>query len=721
MVTLVASWVFRRVLFQNWPVALVALVLLAPGIAASGENAIEVGDYQKTLLIEVPGIASEISETVRLAAGVAETLGDDGLNWDPTEDLRPLKCVSTGEQLVVGTSKSDAVYVTYTQARLRQNEPGTLIVGISQPESLNPGVYVGEVTSRLWHADEDKSPPRPVKWQVVVAVHGRRLLDTDFSRRASGRSLRVGKSAAVRFKVYTVGCDLGQGSLKLDWSDDHKQSHEVALLIHLPFKDVIDPLEVFAGDQSQHCHPQWRDSPMYVDVVEHDVPAEIVPTASLQQRRDVPRQRMYEVEFNAPDCFLPGRMQAHVTWEQSTQANSHAPLSSSSALEEVRSGIIAHPTECFVNERAQVHVRSKANLGGEFRLVVSGPQRQPFEPVVMTRRQTAEVGGVDPYYEYQGEFRPLAFGTYQLGWPQDATVLQANLEEPATLEVRIHGSGNLAERIEVFSSATPVFWPLIPNPNKGGGYVTRRTRAMSFGYSSRYLRSATVRETGLFRQTRGGQLVPHNPDLEPFISAVQGETAVSGDEPAKWMIPENGSLAFDLIVSVHPRLPADHPRHKRGVRSYVWRGLIEAEDINHRRIARICQGHFEVKVSSDWEYHSIVVVIAACFVALIGATLLVRRLTLGSHSVPTARGQTVRDVEAALQSGSEEDAIFDRSANRVSAPAADSQDEKAPEAADARALRGGPSRKLDWPQVADQPRSDPSADEEGGEFDIFNR
>lgn len=549
------------------------------------------------------------TKTIAIHAKIAEVFQDSPVLWDPSEHLAEatLVCEVTGDKLPVGTDKQSPIAIEWTRHKLRKDEPGRLTVRVTDPKSLKPGVYRGALWTIFRNDGEAMNRALKVTWDIVLEVRGRRLVNVAFQRKKASKPLRVGSPAAVVVTLNAVGCDAGQGRLKLDWWSP-VETRRRALEVDLPLKRPIDPQIHFRAQLDQGCHPQWLDCPVWTEV--RPVPRK-TPSATPQA------DELYEVLVVAPPCFLPGTMEAEVEWQQSDVAANTEPLKTTTGEEPVLPGILVHPTLAFVDEPISVLVRTERDHGPIVPLVLSGPGGQTI--MQLERRREAFPGSSDRLQEYVAKVSPEAMGSYQITWGENAA-LGEDLGEPAEFHVGLGAYSSLAGDLEVFASAPP-FWV---TDKSGWGVIL--PDVFMLWHDPRLLREAELEDLATMRRS-GDRLVLSDPDVEPNVQfwrhderawhapdAEETEAPPPKEEaaPAKetpeqvlWKLApdEERALALDMQVDLFRDAPPDDPRHRTGRYEFVQRMMIHARDTRGNLVVRTVQLPVPLLVSTDWQYY----------------------------------------------------------------------------------------------------------------------
>jgi hypothetical protein len=573
-------------------------------------------------------------QTVAINEKIAEVFQDESVVFDPTENLDQVQlvCEATGETLKIGLDKRSPVYLERSLHKLRKDEPGRIAIRVTDPQSLKPGVYRGQLSAVLRDFNQTMNASIRAIWEIEIAVHGRRLTSLAFEKAQSGK-LRVGVPASLVLRVNAVGCDLGEGFLRLDWwaGDDRQR----ALYLNLPVEKPLDPAASFGENDPQGCHPQWRDSPVWTDVEE---------VSAAEGASGGTSDRQLELRVAAPDCFLPGMMKAEVTWKQDDAAPNPAPVQQVTADTPVLPGVLAHPRLAFLNERVVVLVRADRDLGETLPLIVSQPDGKPA-PVELTRRrqQTGSQGGL---VEYVGSFYPRMMGSHQFAWPdteQRAASVEALGEPPGFLAC--FGAEQSVPQVEVFAGAPP-FWV-----TENLGWRVVRPTACRFWYSPQALRAASLESVALFRGRPGEQLARHDSQVEPLVTyAPPGEEVAEEETPAKtpqkpapkkpsapsepWMVgssPEK-ALALDLTVDLVRSEEPGHPRHTTGEYDYIQRLLIHAQDTRGEPLVRMAAIPLHVKVSTAGQYYRRIAIFVGAALALIIVAVVLWRKAAGPRT-----------------------------------------------------------------------------------------
>jgi hypothetical protein len=567
-------------------------------------------------------------QTVAINEKIAEVFQDESVVFDPTENLDQVRlvCQATGDVLKIGIDKRSPVYLERSLHKLRKDQPGRIAIRVTDPKSLKPGVYRGQLSAVLRDYNQTMNASIRALWDIEIAVHGRRLASLAFDRAQNG-NLRVGTPASLVVRLNTVGCDMGEGFLRLDWWAPN-EARQRALYLNLPLERPLDPAAAFGESDSQGCHPQWRDSAVATDV------REVGDAASAAETLD----RQYEVRVAAPDCFLPGTMKAEVQWKQAEAAPEPAPLRLATADTAVLPGMLAHPRLAFLHERVVLLVRTDGDLGEKLPLIVSQPDGKPAPVELLRRRQTAGVQG--GLVEYAGAFYPQMFGTHQLAWPdgERREELQV-LGEPPSFQA-CFGADRSTSQVEVFAGAPPIW------VTENLGWRVVLPAACRFWYSPQALRTASLDSGTLFRGRPGEQLARHDPQNQPLVSfAPSGDPSQEQETPsaaqsaagsgkaggAPWMLgsSQERPLSLDLTVDLMREEPPGHPRHTTGEYAFNQRMLLHAYDTRGEPLVRVATIPLQVKVSTAAEYYFVYGIIAAVGLGLLILAIVMWRKAAG--------------------------------------------------------------------------------------------
>jgi len=549
------------------------------------------------------------TKTIAIHSKIAEVFQDSPVVWDPSEHLAEasLVCDVTGDKLPVGTNKQSPVYIEWTRHKLRKDEPGTLTVRVTDPKSIKPGVYRGTLWTIFRNDGEAMNRSLKVTWDIVLEARGRRLVGVEFQRKKAGKPLRVGFPAGVVVTLNAVGCEAGQGRLKLDWWSAVEQRRR-ALEVDVPLKRPVDPQVHFRANVDQGCHPQWLDCPVWTEVrpVEGKGPAAATEAG-----------QVYEVLVVAPSCFLPGTMEAEVEWQQADVAATSEPLKTSTGEEPVLPGILVHPSLAFVGEPVSVLVRTERDHGPVVPLVLSGPGGQNI--LQLERRREAFPGSSDRLQEYAARFYPEVMGSCQITWSENAA-LQEDLGEPAEFHVCLGAQSSLAGDLEVFASAPP-FWV---TDKSGWGVIL--PEVFLFWHDPQFLREAELEDLATLRRA-GDRLVMSDPEAEPNVQfwrhderawrspdaaaaeaappGAEGEPPKDDADSSRWKLApdEERALGLDMQVDLVRDAPPDDPRHRTGRYEFVQRMMLHARDTRGNPVVRIVELPVPLLVSTDWQYY----------------------------------------------------------------------------------------------------------------------
>lgn len=642
----------RADVVRAWALSL-AMLALRHTAAALADDPIPV--QRPPLRIEITRDSTPETATVRQDVAVngkiKEVFQDVSIAFEPEKNLGQVKLVSaaTGDALSVGVDARSPVYLKRSPNKITNTEDGWISLHVSDPKSLKPGVYRGQLTAVLRDYDQVMNAAIAANWDIELVVHGRRLVALDFDR-ASGGKLRVGTPASLLARVDTVGCDLGKGFLKLDWSAPGEERQR-ALYIPLPLERALDPAAAFKTDSEQGCHPQWRDSPM--ETIVTPLSGEGASSAAGQQ---------YEVRVVAPDCFLPGQMQAAVEWEQANSAPSAERLTLSTKPTPVLPGALVHPRIAFVNERVKVLVRTDQDFGANLPLQVSQPDGKTA-PVEMVKRKQ-QAGAQGTVVEYAGSYVPAVMGAYQLVWPEtdqrDAVV--QNLGEPPGFQA-CFGADQYTQTVEVFAGAPP-FWI-----TENLGWNVTSPDACRFWYAPQLLRNASLEAVTLFRGRPGEQLAPYDPETAPLVRfALAPEQAppnpAEGDKDPKkppapkvaaagerWPMgssPDNAAW-LDLTVDLD-REAEGHPRHTPAEYDFTQRFILHVQDTRGVPMVRIAQVPLHVQVSTAGQYYRRIGIGLGIVLAILVAGIIMFRKAAGSGGAKS-RGPAPPDPMAQMAEG----------------------------------------------------------------------
>jgi len=590
--------------------------------------------YRQPISIEVArdSTPETAQATTRIAIhpGIASLFQNEAILLDPVEPPAGSKllCGVTGESLPLGTDKKSPLYLQWTGQRLTKDTPAQLTVRVSNPGSLKPGVYRGTVEAILRNHSEAVNRSLRVAWDIRVLVRGRRLVKVEFERSKQGKTLRVGAPANLILSVYAVGCDLGQGSVAVDWSPSAGKPQRV-LELSAPRERPADPLTVSADGSRFTCHPQWRESLFWTQVHRADVAAEHPVAVD-------PLEHSYEVRVAIPPCFLPGTMQAKVQWAQAAEAASDEILQQTTPEQPVLPGILVYPAPAFVHEPVNIEVRTLKDLGDTVPLVVSGPESSVLVELVKLRHASLGPG----LNQYLGRFRAGAMGSYHVGSREGAAEVREELEEPVALDVSLGAETGLERGVEVFAG-TPPFWRI-----SDSGWRTAATKACRFWYDPRRLQRAEIENLGTWRVGAEGQLLPWSEATDPIIALRRREddrlpdNATSSDVPAgnpRWEIAANPEkspfldLSIDLVRDAGP----DDPRHAIGSHRFVQRMILQALDTRGGLVARIVRVPFTVQVSTAARSYLTSGTVVGLWVLVLLAVAVVRwRIGRRKHRAP---------------------------------------------------------------------------------------
>ena len=608
--------------------------------AQDTSEALEV--YRTPLRIEVhSGSTPEtarVSQVIAISEAIADIFKDSPVVFDVAEHIDEAKLVDelTGDILRLGVNERSPIVVKQPVHKIFKDQPGELIVAVSDPKSLQPGVYRGQLWTIAYNDEELIGRKLKLIWDIDVVVHGRRLIDGEFERVRRGDALRVGAPASIILDIETIGCDLGQGFLKLDWLSG-PQNHR-ALYVALPTEKPMDPLVDFQGGTDEGCHAQWRDFGIWSVVRAKSSP-------SLDDATNGDRQR-YEVLVAVPPCFLPGRMEAEVSWEQASVAPSPEPLRKHIASQPVLPGILVYPQMAFVNEPIAVVARTPQDLGSTLRLAVSGQ----FGRQTIELPRQVHSGSGEPTFEYNTRYLPKSPGIFQVEVPRDKGRDSRTVElgEPVVFRAGLGVSSAIPTRIEVFAGIPPawMFWST--------GWKIAIRPACGFWYMPEYLKSARLETTGVFRGSAAGKLEAHKPQSDPLVkfdlhipAAPKVEAFVSAEASRKahpaekktnkataWALSGDGRdpLLLDLMIDLNRQAPAGDPRHRVGGHAFVQRMLLHTEDVHGDESHRIVQVPLQLQVSTAWLYYRWLIGIIIAIVVLSLALLAMCRWARGSKA-----------------------------------------------------------------------------------------
>ena len=595
-----------------------------------------------------------VAQTISIDGAIRQFFPEEPIEWNPAGNLDSavLVCQATGEKLPIGENDRASLFLAWTKSRLRKNERSELKLCASDPASLRPGVYRG--TLWTWMCNAGEGPKRPVKatWDIAVVVCGRWLAGVEFQRTVLGKPLRVGAPASLVVRVVTVGCELGRGSLRLDWWSPLEKPQR-ALYLDLPLERPIDPLVAFGEIAGQGCHYQWRDCAVWTQVEEAAEPGGSRPPEEAQ--------RCHRIAVVAPHCFLPGTMQAEVDWQQAEiAANRQEALRKATSQEPVLPGILVFPTPAFVHEPLTVLVRTDAALGPTLSLTASEPDGKT-SVLDLRRQRLVALGGGDQLCEHSVRFHPRVPGEHRIAWRDGDVALGDRLGEPAVFSVYFMAETKLVEGIKVFASAPP------PLYGDAVGWKAVRREACRFWYAPGLLRDAKLENLATFRGRLSGPLVRHDPETEPIlrfgvddgrnakVDALRStETGAADPKPAEpaWTLASAADLSPWIAASVDldRNAPSDHPRHRTGEYEFVQRMILHAVDQEGQRLERIVSVPFSVRVSTDRQYYLwYSLVVGALVVPALFFVIMARR-----NRVPKRRALAA-DVFAKPRSVAEED------------------------------------------------------------------
>ncbi len=611
---------------------------------------------------------AQIRQVVAINEKIAEIFQDQPVEFDPTQGIERVKlvCEETGKTLQVGVDQRSPVYIERSLHRLRQGEPGFIAVRVSDPASLAPGVYRGKLSTILRLPDQSMNQSIEAIWNIELAVHGRSLIGVEFEHAGSNQRLRVGTPASLVARVNTVGCDLGEGFLKLDWWSPG-EPRQRALYLKLPAEKTIDPLSAFTEKGEQGGHPQWRDSPLWTEVRELSrAPAQAGAAAN----------RLYAVHVFAPDCFLPGAMQAEVTWRQADTAAQTAELQAATPVTPVSSGVLTHPRLAFAGERVKFLVRTDQDLGPALKLLVASPDGKNTTVDLAKRRQ--QTGQQASLVEYAGSYVPApeAIGAHQLAWPEGESQasLASNLGNPAGFQVCL-GAAQSVSSLEVFAGAPP-FWVM-----ENLGWNVTRSDACRFWYAPQVLRDAALEPLGLYRGRPGDRLVAHDTQTEPLVVYSRGQAAPDNAAQSPEAATERGanqqaalmrwplassrekSPGLDVSVDLVRDDGPGHPRHNPETYHFVQRLMVHGHDTRGQPVARLAEIPLQVQVSTAGQYYRRYGLVAAC-----AALLVILGVVLARKAAGPKRPRTGRHIvgDPLGQMDDNEDFFSDKSRRRPS-------------------------------------------------------
>jgi len=587
-------------------------------------------------------------------------MGSQTLTWNPEAHLAEaqLVCAATGERIGIGRDKSETVYIDWSRDKLEAKRPGRLTLIIGRPRQLAPGVYRGKLRADLQNPAVEVdgrtiepqviNHPLVVEWEIVVAVAGRRLTKVAFQPPGDNLPLRVGTPPTVALGVLAVGCDLGTGMLTVDWKSSEGEERR-ALRLPLPVDGFVVP-SIKSKDNRIECHSDWADLPIWSDVSEI--------TSAGDEALPQTTERKYEVVVRTPDWFLPGSLQAAITWDQSREAAWAEPLQKSVPPQTILPGVAVEPRIVFGGEAVMIRGCSETQ-SDSLRVKFSGPRGEPRLLLLPW------LGAVGRWHFFGDRYLPEDLGRYQF-----AREDSADAQEAVTAEV-VLGSEKGLDEVEVFASAPP-FWV-----NESLGWKITSRPAFRFWTTPDFCRNARLEDGAVLKKSGSGEWLPLDPMRDPLVSfdAVPEEVSAAG-APAKatsseapaasdrtWPVGASPQQSPWLLLTVDlDREERQGPRRDRtGRYEFEYRMVLSGEDTLGRPFARVVRYPFVVVVSTDWEYYRwIAVGLVSLFALAVAAITLYRR----------AQGPRLRpqQTKVAIHDGTEEADLFHRPAVVVAQP-----------------------------------------------------
>lgn len=605
------------------------------GSMATSAQGDEVAIHKPVLFLVQPGVASEQSRDldIPLDEALRDFFGANQktLDWDidPFIDDMSLDCPLTSNRIPVGAEKSGKPFeITRTTGAIKHDRPGRMTFTLKQSRSLKPGVYSGSVSATF-----RCSPPNAcntifrIRWPISVTVPGRILRSVEFLNARSG-IIRFGDSSDVRIVVDTIGCDLGEGHVRI--FQGGISGHEKTWFAHsVPFSDLRDPLTDFPENpdpKKQVTYLQdWQDIILHTQTSVTSIPA-----PRLGQVRDA---RRHEITLNIGPCLdVVPNLTVTVNWpEYGPEEKAVAPLPPVSSTVRVEPGILAFPKVALMNEDVLIRAITREAPARAIMVELETPSRekQDLWLTLATSSDSEEIPKAD-YYTYEGSYTVDGFGTYKLRWPN----------QPTTIPTEFHSCGlvkKVAAPLRVFLGTTFTFpWM---DEFEGNPLREVRTNAFQLALDDAFFTGGemTIRPIGLYRTTTNerGQIVGREPfkmpsaDLLIDVSPSQFRTvdAATGwalgtpkartasdstseseatlyPNPASIKLQKSEIASFDIWSSVEPLERMENPEPKYGYYSFTARfqlsGHLKGDDGKQIPISRIVEIPFEIEITDFW-------------------------------------------------------------------------------------------------------------------------
>lgn len=579
--------------------------------------------------------------SIRIDLGMLDLTPDVRVTWNPreaTQDLS-LTCQITGNTLTVGTEDSSDVKLVYEPNPITKDTPAILNLEVQHPDRILPGVYTGNAVFQFKGNPDKFNAIVPALWPIRVVVSGRILkVDSVTFKHAENGRLHVGQPATVIVRMDTIGCEPGEGTLKLRFTPLGGQPRPL-LTMPVSFEGKIrDPLTELK-DPEYVC-PEWRNA-----AINNIVPKPTDKAGDADHRE-------YVMEFQSGDCFLPGKAEAEVAWPQATEAPATAPKGfTQSCSAEIGGGVTVFPRLAFDSEIVHLRVVSRNNLGPKCDLVLinkdSVPVTVSLYPFIASDNQNASNEVV---YQYYTGIKPQELGPWQVTWPESAKEIAGEAAQSAGFTVwgklvnrleesRVPGEPRVPIRLRVFASETPVLWDQIYGEDEGRGYYQFRLDAFEMGISTQYARNGRLRPVSIYCgiPEQPDEMFRWNPEQHPYlmISPESDRLQASPEGPDNGRaggfgsmearppndtsnnsdgatpafsreldvaFPEEGLLAFNVYCATTP-VVGEHRRKMVMDHDFVYRAIITGTDGAGLPIARIVELPFLVEVTDHWVYY----------------------------------------------------------------------------------------------------------------------
>lgn len=585
------------------------------------------------------GVVEGKSE-ITIGLGMLKLNPEVRVEWNPRESLKDAKltCKVTGHTLTLGADDSSDVRLVHKSDPITKDNDAVVELKVHNPASIPPGIYSGEATFLFRGTSPAFLAEIPARWPITIVVPGR-ILTKDglkFTEASNGR-LHVGQPAMVTVTMDTIGCDVGEGLLKLRYTPLGGQPRPL-LTMPIPIDGILDPI-VDVKDPAYVC-PEWRNSVIQVGMKENTEPGE---------------HRRYEMVCHVGDCFAPGeQIEAEVTWPQAKEAPDVAEKEFSQTCSAVvGGGIMVSPRLAFDTETVHIQIVSQNDLGPTCDLTLISPDELPGIITLDRDLDSTEAGGANNaggakeiVFKYYTSIKPEQLGRWRVTWPDAGRELAGDAAQPTEFNVwgklvshleeyLPAGEARMPLSLRVFASETPLFWSQIYGEDEGRGYYQFRLRAFEIGVPQKYAHDVQFRPLSLYCgiPELPDELSKHDWEKHPYVlitpdsvlpssttdepnaepagsfgrpEARQGDdTETSSDDQevsSPVALPEEGLQAFNVYCSVAP-VVGEHSRKAVRDHDFVYRVLISGTDGAGQPIARIVEFPFRVEVTDHWVYY----------------------------------------------------------------------------------------------------------------------